>query len=89
MDGRMTNPRPDNSSLTSKTRQSRPFVAPQVVWKATTQIGCAAQNCPNKISNFNYPDARIVVCRYSPSGNWDGEYAANVLPGASQGSALG
>jgi len=36
----------------------------QVVWRNTTKIGCAVV--------FNsYYDKIIIVCRYSPPGNWN------------------
>ncbi|KAL6762814.1 CAP domain-containing protein [Haematococcus lacustris] len=47
----------------------------QMVWKDTTQVGCASA-----VSRCN---ARTVfVCRYSPPGNWQGatNFRANVLP---------
>lgn len=44
----------------------------QVVWKSTTKLGCAYQYCDSMWSNY-------VVCEYDPAGNYDGEYAENVL----------
>ena len=35
----------------------------QMVWRTTTQVGCAAYRCGNKI---------LVVCNYNPAGNWMG-----------------
>lgn len=52
----------------------------QVVWQSTTTIGCAVANCPAGSifqGNTNGPEY-FVVCDYSPPGNYDGEYAANV-----------
>ena len=37
----------------------------QMVWRDTTQIGCAVVTCAS---------GSIVVCRYSPPGNYLGEY---------------
>jgi pathogenesis-related protein 1 len=39
----------------------------QVVWRATTRIGCAVQVCPG----LRYPTN--VVCDYAPGGNYVGE----------------
>ncbi|GAA5802091.1 hypothetical protein HPULCUR_007551 [Helicostylum pulchrum] len=44
----------------------------QVVWKGTTEIGCAATYCDN-LGGFYY------VCDYNPPGNYYGEYTANVF----------
>ena len=38
----------------------------QMVWRDTTQIGCAVVTCASGGS--------VVVCRYSPPGNYLGEY---------------
>lgn len=46
----------------------------QVVWKSTTQVGCAVQTC-NGI--FTEP-ASFYVCEYSPPGNVIGEFPQNV-----------
>lgn len=43
----------------------------QLVWRTTTEIGCAATNCPN------LPGV-LYVCDYSPPGNYIGEYVKNV-----------
>jgi len=43
----------------------------QVVWRGTTQVGCATSRC-------NGMD--IFVCEYNPAGNWEGQYRSNVLP---------
>ncbi|KAI9362334.1 CAP domain-containing protein [Pilaira anomala] len=39
----------------------------QMVWKTTTEIGCAATICPN------LPGV-LYVCDYAPAGNYIGEY---------------
>ncbi|KAI8377067.1 CAP domain-containing protein [Choanephora cucurbitarum] len=43
----------------------------QVVWKGTTEVGCAAYDCPNNGGNY-------IVCNYNPSGNYLGEFPKNV-----------
>jgi hypothetical protein len=43
----------------------------QVVWRDTRQLGCARARCQGQT---------FWVCRYSPPGNVEGEYRANVLP---------
>jgi len=45
----------------------------QVVWRATTHVGCGTVNC-------NGMD--IWVCEYDPAGNVEGEYRQNVVSGA-------
>ncbi|KAF8507059.1 CAP domain-containing protein [Russula emetica] len=49
----------------------------QVVWKATTQVGCAHQDCSG-IFDASYGLAHYHVCEYSPPGNVIGEFAQNV-----------
>lgn len=41
----------------------------QVVWKATTKIGCAAVTCGDGTLFTGYGDSLFVVCEYSPAGN--------------------
>lgn len=43
----------------------------QVVWKATTELGCGVASCAN---------AEIWVCNYNPPGNYEEQFRANVLP---------
>jgi uncharacterized protein YkwD len=43
----------------------------QLVWRATTQVGCGHAQCKGN---------DIWVCEYDPPGNYDGEYEKNVLP---------
>lgn len=49
----------------------------QVVWKSTTQLGCAVAAC-NGIFPSNYGVAQYYVCEYNPPGNVDGEFPQNV-----------
>jgi len=44
----------------------------QVVWKSSTQVGCAVAG-PSKSGWF------YVGCNYTPPGNYQGQYVANVL----------
>lgn len=41
----------------------------QMVWKGTTQIGCAAIDCSG---------ATYLACEYNPAGNYIGQFAENV-----------
>lgn len=43
----------------------------QLVWTGTERIGCGVSQC-------NGLD--VWVCNYDPPGNYEGEYASNVLP---------
>ena len=43
----------------------------QVVWRATTHVGCGHSQCKGM---------DIWVCEYDPAGNWEGQYRDNVLP---------
>ena len=43
----------------------------QVIWRASTQLGCAKATC----GNYDY-----WVCRYAPAGNVTGQFPANVPP---------
>jgi hypothetical protein len=57
----------------------------QVVWKSTTRVGCAVQDCSR--NKRGTQGGTIIVCHYSPSGNVPGKYADNVarvLRGSSQ-----
>jgi len=49
----------------------------QVVWKASTQVGCALQMCSG-IFAASFGQASYYVCEYSPQGNVIGEFAQNV-----------
>lgn len=42
----------------------------QVVWKATTELGCAEITCPaGSIFDASYGPALFWVCEYNPPGN--------------------
>ena len=45
--------------------------ATQMLWVATTRIGCAAQACA---------EGPLYVCEYDPPGNVIGQFQQNVLP---------
>ncbi|CAL1695992.1 unnamed protein product [Somion occarium] len=49
----------------------------QVVWKATTQVGCAVQSCDGIFAS-SFGKAKFFVCEYSPQGNFIGAFAQNV-----------
>ncbi|THH34115.1 hypothetical protein EUX98_g32 [Antrodiella citrinella] len=49
----------------------------QVVWKATTEVGCAVQSC-NGIFAASFGEAKYFVCEYSVQGNIIGSFAQNV-----------
>ncbi|KAI0073539.1 PR-1-like protein [Panus rudis PR-1116 ss-1] len=49
----------------------------QVVWKGTTQVGCAVQLCDG-IFPANFGKAKFFVCEYTPQGNIIGQFAQNV-----------
>ncbi|KAJ7783468.1 PR-1-like protein [Mycena maculata] len=48
----------------------------QMVWKATTEIGCAVATCNGIFAGFGA--AQYYVCEYSVQGNVIGDFAANV-----------
>ncbi|CCK69274.1 sterol-binding protein KNAG_0C01610 [Huiozyma naganishii CBS 8797] len=45
----------------------------QVVWKSTTQVGCASKSCGSYWGDY-------VICSYQSAGNFGGQYADNVQP---------
>lgn len=49
----------------------------QMVWKSTTQIGCAIASCDG-IFDPKYGKARFHVCEYKSPGNVSGQYGSNV-----------
>lgn len=51
----------------------------QVVWKGTTQVGCAVHTCPaGTIFDASYGTAQFMACEYNPPGNVEGEFGDNV-----------
>ena len=51
----------------------------QIVWKSTTEVGCATVVC-DKLGNVDSGSSLpFTVCNYNPPGNSNGEYADNVL----------
>jgi hypothetical protein len=57
-------PRPGNGMVTGHFTQ--------VVWRDSTALGCGRADCGNL--------GIMYVCRYSPAGNFAGQYEANVFP---------
>ncbi|OCH96482.1 PR-1-like protein [Obba rivulosa] len=49
----------------------------QVVWKGTTEVGCAVQECSG-IFDPSFGLAQYFVCEYFPQGNIIGEFPQNV-----------
>jgi hypothetical protein len=46
----------------------------QLVWRTTTSVGCAAKVCnDNSPFGSQYPNWYLVVCDYSPPGNYAGQ----------------
>ncbi|KAL9081550.1 MAG: hypothetical protein Q9159_007269 [Coniocarpon cinnabarinum] len=51
----------------------------QIVWAATTHVGCALGNCPKGVqSGLDV----FLVCDYGPAGNVPGQWDKNVFPPA-------
>ncbi|KIY73823.1 PR-1-like protein, partial [Cylindrobasidium torrendii FP15055 ss-10] len=51
----------------------------QVVWKGTTQVACAVASCAaDKI--FPGRTSQYVVCRYTPPGNYNNQFAYVSFP---------
>ncbi|KAI9734109.1 MAG: hypothetical protein M1835_003402, partial [Candelina submexicana] len=46
----------------------------QVLWKATTQLGCATQKCDSLAKTGPNIPPYFTVCNYKSAGNFDGEY---------------
>jgi hypothetical protein len=58
----------------------------QIVWKATTHVGCATVTC-NSLGNVDSSSAvPFTVCNYSPVGNVEGQYGENVLAPGTAGT---
>jgi len=56
----------------------------QVVWKATTHVGCAVSTCKGLLEQTNgttknHLDGTYYVCLYNPPGNVVGEEKKNVV----------
>ncbi|UXI69830.1 CAP domain-containing protein [Tahibacter amnicola] len=45
----------------------------QLVWRSTTAVGCGLRNCTSGSPFANFPNWTIVVCNYSPPGNFTGQ----------------
>ena len=48
----------------------------QVVWRGSTQLGCALAMCDGIFDGFG--QSRFYVCEYAPQGNVVGQFAENV-----------
>jgi pathogenesis-related protein 1 len=44
----------------------------QLVWRGTRQVGCGSAFCA-KVANSTLTNATVVVCDYTPAGNYVGE----------------
>jgi hypothetical protein len=45
----------------------------QIVWRDTTQVGCAVKVCDQNSPFTGFPQWQFWVCDYSPPGNYIGE----------------
>jgi hypothetical protein len=46
----------------------------QLVWRATTRVGCATQVCDrNSPFGSRFPTWQLWVCNYAPPGNYVGQ----------------
>jgi len=71
-----------NDGSTGSTCRSKIGHYTQIMWDDTTQVGCAAQYCPGGISNFSSRESTLIVCHYSPQGNYyDGTNYLAPYPG--------
>ena len=66
-----------NAWATEPYVEGQPSHFTQMVWKATTQVGCAVQTCTGI---FGSTPAKFYVCEYSPQGNVIGEFEYVDLP---------
>ncbi|KAJ6109504.1 hypothetical protein N7486_001739 [Penicillium sp. IBT 16267x] len=72
-------PTPYGESHPSMTKFDKWGHFSQIVWKATTHVGCATVVC-DPLGNVDSSDALpFTVCNYTPVGNVGGEYGDNVL----------
>lgn len=44
----------------------------QMVWRSSTQLGCGIRNCSTGSPFPGFPNWTLVVCNYSPPGNYGG-----------------
>eukprot|EP00004_Rigifila_ramosa_P012866 TRINITY_DN2827_c0_g1_i1.p1 TRINITY_DN2827_c0_g1~~TRINITY_DN2827_c0_g1_i1.p1 ORF type:complete len:545 (+),score=113.39 TRINITY_DN2827_c0_g1_i1:45-1637(+) len=52
----------------------------QMIWNATTKIGCGRTYCPTLL-NAGFTSGTMIVCHYSPPGNFLGQYPyASAVP---------
>lgn len=52
----------------------------QMVWKSTTKLGCAIQDCSaSQMGLGSKGSATYVVCNYDPPGNVIGQFLQNVF----------
>ncbi|XP_016047258.1 cysteine-rich secretory protein LCCL domain-containing 2 isoform X1 [Erinaceus europaeus] len=57
----------------------------QIVWAATTKIGCAVNTCRRmNVWGDVWENAVYLVCNYSPKGNWIGEAPYRTGPPCSE-----
>lgn len=63
----------------------------QLVWKATTKVGCVSLDCGAAMTVDGRPSKmnKYTVCNYAPAGNAGGKYAANVVPPTSSTNHVG
>ena len=60
----------------------------QVVWKSSTLLGCTAKVCDQIQGLPGWTEGgTLVICRYSPAGNVEGQYRENVFPPAASAPA--
>ncbi|CAH7666699.1 PR-1 protein, partial [Phakopsora pachyrhizi] len=55
----------------------------QILWKSTTEIGCAIKQC-NVVGLTDLKNSKYYVCQYNPPGNYLGQFQANVNSGKGQ-----
>ncbi|EED77118.1 predicted protein, partial [Postia placenta Mad-698-R] len=63
-----------NSFISHPSRRTQSHMCVQVVWKASTEVGCAVQDCSG-IFPASFGLAQYYVCEYFPQGNVIGEFA--------------
>lgn len=50
----------------------------QVVWKGTSEVGCALVKCPAGSIQPGWGETQYLVCEYQKPGNYAGQYGTNV-----------